>query len=94
MMNFISALLFCLFLLLLSITIVLYFLSFVKYLQRGEDEAGKVDLAETAKLDIQKNPCVDPFAVEAGDSRKVSRYCSSCGATLQSGVCENHLCNQ
>ena len=93
-MDLISAPLFCLFLLLLSITIVLYFLSFVKHLQRGEDKAGKVDLAETAKSDIRKNPYVDPSAVEADDSRKVSRFCDSCGATLQSGVCENHLCNK
>ena len=94
MMDLISTLLFCLFLVLLTITIILYFLSFVKHLQRGQDEAGKVDLAETAKSDIRKNPYVDPFAVEAGDSRKVSRFCGSCGATLQSGVCENHLCNK
>jgi hypothetical protein len=61
MMDLISTLLFCLFPVLLTITTILYFLSFVKHLQRGQDEAGKVDLAETAKVGYSKEPLCRPF---------------------------------
>lgn len=93
-MELISITLFCLFLVLLAITVILYFLSFVKYLERGEDEADKVGVAKTSTPDIRKNPYVGSSAVEADDRKKVSRFCASCGATLQSGVCENRLCSE
>ena len=92
---------FCMFLLFLTITIILFLLWFMKYLQRRGDmkylqrrgEGGEDDVTTTAETGTEKNPYADPCSTGAA-LEKASRFCPSCGSSLQNGVCENRLCSK
>lgn len=96
MIDLLGIVCFFLFLLFLTITIILYFLSFMKYLQRRVDggEGGEDDVTTTAETGTEKNPYADPCSMGADALEKASRFCPTCGSSLQNGVCENRLCSK
>lgn len=95
MIDFLSILCFCLFLLFLTVTGVLYFRSFKEYLQRQVDgrRCGEDDVTTAVERGIESNPYADPCSPGAVGLKNASRSCPACGATTQDGVCENRLCS-